>query len=349
MISSCDMQKQRRLTSWMCSDWGGGSGHGAMFCPGHLRRGARARNWRLGARWGLMAAMVKGLWVAGMLCLVAACDASRSDPKAEVSRPAGQGAGSGTGNRGETAWSGTTREGAASGQPVRAGQKQAGVAAAGGVEDPPERPGGEGVRTNVETTKKRSEPDAEELMTGQCDAGDHGAGDRDGSPQRDGGPQSNMNDRALSTAEGGEGSVQGVKTASMLRPVPGSDEAWRARLDPERYEVLRKSGTERAFTGRYWNHKGDGKYLCGGCGALLFDSHAKYDSGSGWPSFTAPLAEGAVKKKVDRSYGMRRTEVVCARCGSHLGHVFDDGPKPSGERFCINSASLDFAERDGKP
>jgi peptide-methionine (R)-S-oxide reductase len=125
-----------------------------------------------------------------------------------------------------------------------------------------------------------------------------------------------------------------------------TDEEWRRLLTPDQYRILRKKGTEPAFTGRYYDHKGEGKYRCAGCGNLLFDSETKYASGTGWPSFWAPVREGAVSTEEDRSHGMIRVEVLCSRCGGHLGHVFEDGPRPTGQRYCINSAALTFEAAD---
>jgi peptide-methionine (R)-S-oxide reductase len=119
-----------------------------------------------------------------------------------------------------------------------------------------------------------------------------------------------------------------------------TDDEWKRDLTPLQYAVLRQGQTERAFTGEYWNTKEDGTYMCAGCGAELFTSADKFDSGCGWPSYTRAIAEGRIVERPDTSHGMLRTEVTCAKCGGHLGHLFDDGPAPTGARYCINSASL---------
>lgn len=129
-----------------------------------------------------------------------------------------------------------------------------------------------------------------------------------------------------------------------MSDMPQTEQEWKKKLTPDQYQVLREGATERAFTGKYWDSKANGVYRCAGCGEKLFSSDTKYDSHSGWPSFFKPLEDGLIDEEDDRSYGMVRTEIKCANCGGHLGHVFNDGPRPTGLRYCVNSASLDLDE-----
>lgn len=133
-----------------------------------------------------------------------------------------------------------------------------------------------------------------------------------------------------------------AKGKAMENKINKSEEQWRKTLTPEQYRILREKGTERAYSGKYWNHFEKGIYKCAGCGSELFSSETKFESHCGWPSYFKPLAGDRVIYQEDRSYGMIRTEVLCAKCGGHLGHVFDDGPEPTGLRYCINSAALIF-------
>ncbi len=158
-----------------------------------------------------------------------------------------------------------------------------------------------------------------------------------------------MPGRDICFAEGQakSGAARDTEGATMGEKIIKSESEWLTELTPEQFAVCRRKGTERPFTGAYWNTKIPGRYLCACCGQELFSSAAKFDSGTGWPSFYEPVDLGLVETEVDRSHGMLRTEVQCSRCGAHLGHVFPDGPEPTGQRYCINSVSLKLRTEDG--
>jgi peptide-methionine (R)-S-oxide reductase len=159
-------------------------------------------------------------------------------------------------------------------------------------------------------------------------------------------------DKPAGAPKPAEASAPSAEKAPSTPKAPGTpekivktDDEWRKQLTPEQFHILREQGTERAFSGKYWNNHEAGTYRCAACGQPLFSSDTKFESGTGWPSFWQPLAKSAVELHVDNSWGMTRVEVVCSRCGGHLGHVFPDGPEPTGQRYCMNSGSLTFEKK----
>lgn len=154
---------------------------------------------------------------------------------------------------------------------------------------------------------------------------------------------------AAAKAEAAKKKVIKGKVPPVGEKLSLTDAEWKEKLTDEEFYILRKHGTERAFTGKFWNHKGHGVYTCAACGAPLFDSDTKFRSGTGWPSFHTPYEDGRISEHTDNKLGMTRVEVRCNRCNGHLGHVFNDGPKPTGQRYCINSAALDFSPADAAP